>query len=335
MEVPVEKPYEFVPFPERGPQRTSPAGHQEFSPEHLSGTLSLRLVARRPVQVASGYLDVVHLKSGDEVVAQDVTTRRQGQEVHVLPGSSLKGVLRSVVEALSPSCVRVTSWQTRQAVPKRFSACDQVTRLCPACRLFGMTGRGKENYLGQVQVEDGLLVEGKPVVLHTPLLWTPARSRRGLPRRYLAGREAIGRKFYYHGVPAAGRDARMVADTGSVFSVQIHFENLTPGELGLLLAAMGQHPNRPFLLKLGAAKPVGLGSIAVEVSQVTLLGDVRRGGRAGTGVERPGTDELKERTAEWIAAAEAEGLLDSQALVDVWAILRAENLSRPSPEGLY
>lgn len=335
MEGPVEKPYEFVPFPEDSPQREAVAGHQQFFPERLSGRLALRLTAQRPVQVASGDLDVLRTRSGKEVVARDATIQLGGETVHILPGSSLKGVLRSVVEALSPSCIQVTSWQTRRAMPRHLNACSHVDELCPACRLFGMTGRGRENYLGQVQVQDAVPLEGKIVVVRTPLLWTPARGRRELPRRYLDSSEARGQKLYYHGTPAKGPDARLAVGTGSTFAVQIHFANLRPGELGLLLTGLGQHPDRPFLLKVGAAKPVGLGSMAVEVIEAALVGNVRQRGRAGVRMQRLDGEELRARTAEWIDAAKEDGLLDEQALEDVWAILRAENLSRPSPAEAY
>lgn len=332
---PGEKPYEFVPFPPGSPRKEKVEGHHHFAAGKLSGTLTLRLTARRPVQVASGFQDVIRLKSGETVVAQDVTVRRREGETHVLPGSSLKGVVRSLVEALSPSCMQVMAWRTRSAVPRRLSSCSQVDRLCPACRLFGMTGRGRENYAGQVQVEDAVMVAGNLVIVRTPLLWAPARSRRGLPRRYLEGREAKGRKFYFHGRLARGPDARMAAGTGAVFEGRFHFENLTAGELGLLLTALGQHPEKPFLIKAGAAKPVGMGSMEVEVRRVDLLGDVHSSGRAGVGGERLEGDALGERMRGWIALAEREGLLQAEALDDLWAILREDNLSRPSPEEAY
>lgn len=333
---PGEKPYEFVSFPPGSPRRSKVEGHHHFATNKLSGTLALRLTARRPVQVACGTQDVLRLKTtGDTVVAQDVTVRRRGEELHVLPSSSLKGVVRSVVEALSPSCVRVTSWRTRKALPRRLNACSRVDQLCPACRLFGMSGRARENYGGQVQVEDAVMIEGRTAVVRTPLLWTPARSRRGLPNRYLEGRETKGRKFYYHGTLAKGPDARLVASTGATFETQLHFENLTAGELGLLLIALGQHPDKPFLLKVGAAKPVGMGSVEVQVTGIELLGDVRRSGRAGAGIERLEGNTLRDRIQEWIDQAEPESLLISDALEELWAILRAENLSRPSPEEAY
>ena len=333
---PGEKPYEFVPFPPGSPKKKEVEGHHHFAGGKLSGMLMLRLIARRPVQVASGFQDVVRVKTlGEVIVASDVTRRQHGEEVHVLPGSSLKGVVRSIVEALSASCVRVASWRTRDAIPRRLTPCSRVGQLCPACRLFGMTGRGRENYAGQVQVEDAVMIDGKLVIVRTPLLWAPARSRRGLPRRYLEDGQAKGRKFYFHGRLAEGTDARIAAGTGAVFESRFHFENLTAEELGLLLTALGQHPEKPFLIKVGAAKPVGMGSLEVEVRWVELLGDIRSSGRAGAGMKLLEGDALKEQMAGGITLAEQKGLLQTEALEDLWAILREVNLSRPSPEEPY
>ena len=102
-----------------------------------------------------------------------------------------------------------------------------------------------------------------------------------------------------------------------------------------MLTALGQHPEKPFLIKVGAAKPVGMGSLEVEVRRVELLGDIRSSGRAGAGMQLLEGDALKEQMAGWITLAEQKGLLQTEALEDLWAILREVNLSRPSPEEPY
>lgn len=325
----VEKPYDFVPFPPRREQK-DPEGHFRFT--LFTGVLELTLVAHRPVQVASGFLDVVTVQGQDTVVVQNA---RGYGGVHALPGSSLKGAIRSLVEALSPSCVRVAGGRSRRAIPQRLSPCSKKGELCPACRLFGMSGRGKENYAGQVQVEDAVMVSGRPVLVRTPLLWAPARSPKGLPGRYMRGNEAVGRKFYYHGTLARGTDARIAVGSGSTFEARIHFENLSEGELGLLLAALGLHPQYPFLIKLGAGKPVGMGSLEVQARSITLIGDIRQNGRAGRGRKRLEGEALTGAVRNWTEAAVESGLLDPEALAKLRDILREENLSRPSPEGPY
>ncbi|RMF27536.1 MAG: hypothetical protein D6759_17505, partial [Chloroflexi bacterium] len=80
---PNDKPYDFVSFPDGSPDRQSGKGHDRFDAERLSGVLELELVALRPVQVASGFLDVLQVKGQDIAVAREVTVRGS---VRVIPG---------------------------------------------------------------------------------------------------------------------------------------------------------------------------------------------------------------------------------------------------------
>lgn len=337
-----EKPYVLIPFAADRPRQSQPDGHNALNSRKLTGYMDLLLVARRPVQVASGALDVRRTGQGEEIVAlQSTVAERKAdgsvQRAAVLPGSSLKGALRSLVEAISPSCVAVSSGATRFAIPRPLSRCAQVERLCPACRLFGMSGAGHDNYLGQVSIEDAHLVAGQGglALVRTPLLWAPARGRGGLPQRYLKGREAAGRKVYFPSKPATGLDTRVVFKTGSVLRTRLHFENLTEGELGLLMSALGLHPDHRFLPKLGAGKPVGLGSVEVVVEAVYLAGDVAHTGRLGGSGVRISGAEVERRLREWCQKAVGEGLLVVGALKEVANVLQLRNLDRPPVEGAY
>jgi CRISPR/Cas system CSM-associated protein Csm3 (group 7 of RAMP superfamily) len=55
---------------------------------------------------------------------------------------------------------------------------------------------------------------------------------------------------------------------GSRFTFPVRFDNLTRGELGLLLYAL--RPTAPFRHKLGMGKPIGLGSVRIDVDSVEL-----------------------------------------------------------------
>jgi hypothetical protein len=66
-----------------------------------------------------------------------------------------------------------------------------------------------------------------------------------------------------------------VATSGSQFEIHIDFANLSAGELGLLLLAIGQG-EPPICMKLGAGKSSGLGAVrfvemAAEVVDVQAL----------------------------------------------------------------
>lgn len=338
-----EKPYELIPFGTQSVERKKPEGHQAVQSDKLSGRMEIFLFPRVPVQVASGTMRVNRTRRGDEVVAEQSTIERYNEKgepfsISVLPGSSLKGALRTLVEILSPSCVPVDSRKTRSAIEKSIHSCKKVDKLCPACRLFGMSSTKQDNYLGQVHMQDAILQRGEDIITHTPLLWTPARGKGGLPGRYLDGRKARGRKLYYHSQPAEGPDARVALKIGSRLRTWLHFENLTPGELGLLITAWGLHPEPKysFLPKIGAAKPVGLGTVEVHITLVELYNSIKKGGRLGANVEHWDIrGDLPEKILVWVKAAVDEGLLLEKTLRDVVKVLKSKNLARPPVKGLY
>jgi hypothetical protein len=285
--------------------------------------------------VASGITDFVRTKSGEQLTLTNVSVLRfhnpAGKtRTYLLPGSSLKGVARSLVEAISRSCVPQSDYKVRSFLPRRFGKCTQPEKLCPACRLFGA-----QDYQGQVAFEDAEVPpEGNLQVWGVPLLWTPARSRRGLPRRYLKGNEAAGRKFYKHGKIAQGPERRMTLKAGIAIPTRISFENLTKAEMGLLIAALGNHPDYPFPIKVGAGKPIGMGSIEVRFKTAVLLPSnpgIKSARRLGGATEKLEGGALKERLKQWTQTALQEKLLLIEQLDELKEILRKENLSQPSP----
>jgi CRISPR/Cas system CSM-associated protein Csm3 (group 7 of RAMP superfamily) len=216
--------------------------------------------------------------------AKSGTTRRR----YLIPGSSIKGAVRSIVEAITRSCIRITQGRHRPYIPQGYGGCMSVNDLCIACRLFGA-----QDYQGHVSFEDAVAPKGSLVLLGTPLLWTPARGGRGLPPRYLERDRAKGRKFYRHARPPSGVDPRACIKSGAELPLRIHFLNLSEAELGVLLTALGQHPDHRFPIKLGGGKPVGLGSVQVVCQRITLLQGadaLRSTGRLGQARTLEGSD---------------------------------------------
>ena len=86
-------PYTFVPFPQQEPEgfRRAPAGHDRLATDRYSGSISLRLTTATPI-----------LTRGDNGA---FPADAQGNPL--LPGSSIKGALRAVHEALAGGCLRV------------------------------------------------------------------------------------------------------------------------------------------------------------------------------------------------------------------------------------
>lgn len=334
-----EKPYDFVEFSKDAPKLEKPGGQQKLNSDRLSGWLEIKLETLSPLQVAHGFLDFVKAGNTDHLAALQSSIQKFANGIaarrYIVPGSSLKGVVRSLVEAISQSCLLVVGRQSRQSVPKHLNRCNDVKNLCPACRLFGA-----QDYQGQLSFEDAEVPPNNLVLVTTPLLWSPARGGRGLPPRYILGQAAKGRKFYYHNRLATGEDKRAAIRTGAEIPTKIHFLNVKGAELGLLLMAMGINPEQSFPIKVGAAKPVGMGSIRVHLSQVRLLQGKRSirstgrlGGQSTESVCLSG-EALQEHLHNWINSG-MESLVLKDQLEDLSTILNEGGLDHDAPSGMY
>ncbi|OAN43794.1 CRISPR-associated RAMP family protein [Chloroflexus islandicus] len=124
-----------------------------------------------------------------------------------------------------------------------------------------------------------------------------------------------GRKFYRHHGPSLNRleyeragqrtdhqnrTVRGVRAPGNVFTFTIDFRNLAPVELGALLWTLSLGEEKCFF-RLGYAKPLGFGSVKLEVDQVELLDPIARyRSLQASGWRRASTTER----GRWIAAFE-------------------------------
>lgn len=243
------EPYDIVLF-EPSPQREKPQGHDKWEGGKLTGSLQCELIILSPVHIGSGLFELVN----GQVVRGFV---KQGNRL-IIPGSSLKGVFRSIAEAISASCVSKT--RARDLPIRGLGECKDPRQVCVCCRLFGSLG-----YLGRVRFTDAQSVQQTLTTVRIPALYSPRpdariyRDQRNLYR---------GRKFYFHGQLSQGQEPLQAVADGSTFTFRVDFENLTEAELHLLLTAMGIIGGlRP---KIGGGKPACLGSIEVTLQKGTL-----------------------------------------------------------------
>jgi hypothetical protein len=250
-----------VPLAENLGMRIDPGahrGHDRYSADLLSGQLAGTIEALSPVHVGSGAIErTARLVPAAAAETPLVFAHARASGVPVLPGPSLKGAVRSIVEAITASCLRAR--QPREVPPYLLPACQRregrPAELCVACRLFGAPG-----YEGRVRFLDAPLVEGEPTLALAPPLLAP-RARRNLA--------PPGRKFYAHGRPASGSVPLEVCPVGARFRWRLEVTNLQPAELGLLLLALGQG-DPPLWPKLGGYRPGCFGSVQVHLDALRL-----------------------------------------------------------------
>ena len=312
---PAPKPFAFMPLPNRVNQQR-PTGHDLYNAECTTGQIQGTIEALSPIHIGSGIIDL-----GQDVELIKTAVRTSGNVV--IPGSSLKGAIRSVVEAISESCVCKVSGRTRRAVPRDFAECRQKERLCVACRMFGAMG-----FQGNVAVQDAPQIEGEIVTKLVPELYVPGRYQHGM-------QDIPGRKFYMHGQVASGETPVEACEVGSKFRFVVQIDNLRQAEWGLLFTALGHHPNHPFKIKIGGAKPVCFGSIDFQLERIQVEAQTRdqyldwdvNPESAKTG------EQLEMWKRECITQA-TDSLIKQNLLTDLAHILRHPN-DRNCPSGLY
>ncbi len=246
-----------VPLAEGPIERRHPAlrtGHERYRAELLSGRLVGEFVALTPVHVGTGGLvrtAVAGIAGAEEAALAWAHARSGG--VPVLPGSTLKGAVRSVVEAVAATCVSVRARST--LLPLTVQPCRRHDELCVGCRLFGAPG-----YAGRFQFGDARRVGSETMVARAP--------RSGAPPQ-VEGRRAPGRRFYRHGRPRRGTVPVEVCPEGSRFRWTLDFVNLVEAELGLVLLALGQG-EAPLRLKLGGYRAWCFGSVRFDLTGVRV-----------------------------------------------------------------
>ncbi len=250
------KPFVWIPLPKDPPQRSQPTTHERFS--GLTGKLELTFtVVSEYLFVGSGAYEFDPNHNNQRPDVWYTFYRRNGQIW--VPGTSIKGAIRAIVEAISNSCVSQFRPNKGERVPPSHQPCRRSNELCPACRLFGMTGlRGRVHFSdafpeGQVRLQ----------IVKIGELWEPSSYS--------------GRKFYeVKRAPQIAdrrpqRNFRFVeaVPKGTRFRATLHLENLSEAEVGLIAYALGWDVEREgavlaFSPKLGGAKPRCFGAVEFE-----------------------------------------------------------------------
>lgn len=332
-----KKPYDFVGFKDEPPRRASGTGHDSLHKNFqdlLTGTIQITLRTLTPLHVGSGYSDFLRARGREQLVALMTSILvRDGENikrVFIIPGSSLKGAVRGVVETITQSCVRVAKRKTRDHLQKSYYGCSSAKELCFSCRTFG-----SPNYQGHVSFMDVVVGNRDLGIIDAPLLHEPG-GKQDLPPFYL-GEDGmlLGRKFYFHASPAEGEDLRLCVKDGIQLKAQVNFMNLSTKELGILFIAFGLHPNYRFPIKVGGGKPVGFGSVSIEVDNLNLMRGQETVGSTG----RLGTSQLLQgnELTTYIQEAidQSESLYDTVALEQVASIYSRAGLRLQAPSDPY
>jgi hypothetical protein len=160
-----DKPYVFIPLVKQPTLRRGDS-RQGILRQGYSGQLEVTIEAVTPLHFGAGKLDY------DERQHRFVNKLLREEGKIVLSGSAFKGMLRSVFEAVTESCILTSPKALSQARPKQNrSTCKAGGNICPACSVFGCLGRkGKLNFTS-------FAAEGEKIeFLKMPNLQSPFRD---------------------------------------------------------------------------------------------------------------------------------------------------------------
>ncbi|MGC9396920.1 MAG: RAMP superfamily CRISPR-associated protein [Anaerolineae bacterium] len=267
-------PYDFVRMDwSKGVKRRPAINHDHF--EGLSGRIEGTITTLTPF----------FIPRKDNRSPKQFLTNAQRQAV--IPGSSLKGLIRSLVETVGYGCWWLFDGtyeggkaNYKSKLPRDFEQCRDASQLCVACRMFGLI-KGGTLLLGHVGFDDAVCDAPVPYdTIYTPILDAP-KPRHSVWYLGQDGKVA-GRKFYFHstvirtlsGIKRSKSGVQLnqyIAPIGanSKFTFSAHFDNLAQDELALLLYALVLEPGMRH--KLGYAKPAGLGSVEIALTRLELV----------------------------------------------------------------
>ncbi|MBW4687561.1 MAG: CRISPR-associated protein [Komarekiella atlantica HA4396-MV6] len=260
------KPYEFVSFSKDKPNLQHPAGHHQYLSDRMHGTLYLTLKVQTSLHVSTGVV-VMGSDIGNNRIPL-IKTMVQGVDQKLsIQGSSLKGCIRSVYEAITNSTLAVitSKYKRDNKYPSERLPCNNKEKLCPASRVFGAL-----NWQGLLDFNDA---KCENMGFSTGFMPSLYRPRPDESSAYFNQGRVAGRKFYYHTIRAIDKGQNYgipVQQAGReyIFKTKLNFNNLLPEELGTLLIVLGQDSKYPIALKVGGGKPIGMGTMTVIVDKI-------------------------------------------------------------------
>lgn len=272
------KHFKFVPVVT--PARNENVTEQIYGSDLVTGYFQCRLITATPIAVPDTY------NNGSPFI-------KVGKAL-TIPGSSLRGVFRSIYETATDSCAIVAGrfhfkkrkditgkeprlqeneWRINSDLEKEpandvTTPCTDRGHLCKACALFGMVGGTGSSVGSRVRFTDAAM-NGEP-----------RKTSRKLLKELYSPKVIEGRKFYTHnpgyGYEGTARDDKRgatmdVLDKGAEFAFRVYYDRVTReqrDELAWVLTLGNNATTDRHLIKLGHGKSIGMGSAKVLIESV-------------------------------------------------------------------
>lgn len=241
----MSKPYSFIPFLET----------KEFigKGERKTGKIYLKIEVLTPVHISQDYYDI----NEKDVLYKEFY--KIGDR-YTIPGTSIKGCIRSVSEMISYSCVSGLNFKRIGNMIPSFKkcGCKKYDKPCIICSMYGAMGKRSK-----IRFSDFHLTEGKADIIGIPQLRKPNLESSW----YSDGKgKLIGHKIYSHGSENILQKGNVMCKyflRDSIFEGDIIFEDLVQDEINLLCYSLGLTGDIDH--KIGYGKPAYYGSIRISI----------------------------------------------------------------------
>lgn len=231
--------YDFVDFLKPKPFNTE---------GYLTGKLQLKIKTLVPLFIGSG---IEYYNDDNELYKCFIHCNNKP----VIPGSTIKGVLRTISQGVSYSCVEVDK-----------SITEDLPFINKNCRCIVCKTYGKMGLKGMVNFGDFLLETGEKDFIKIPIQMSPDITKREV---YYKNNKLIGIKFYRHGdyrIANLDKEKAILLEVvmeNATFKGEIIFHNLNKTQLELLCYSLGL--DKSITPKIGGNKSGYFGSCSFEV----------------------------------------------------------------------
>ena len=269
---------------------------------------------------------------------------------------------------LSPACnTRDMYYNRLRDIAGSYSPCETKTNICPACSLFGMVGMDGEASASRIRVTDlrcdneepkdcyvndyvtlpelgGPKLNNMEFYLAQPddaWFWTYDYYVDAKGNTHLYTPTLNGRKFYWHfdvshakGVERIKRNVTVrPVRKGITFKGKLYFDHVTEEELQQLIWLLncgdsGNLSTHEHGYKIGMAKPLGYGSVALKVNQVTLK-DVSIDHNTGTIREVENNYQTELSDSVFGSSESAKANMKNFRMMTGFNTVKGENVSYP------
>ncbi|MHA1796774.1 MAG: RAMP superfamily CRISPR-associated protein, partial [Promethearchaeota archaeon] len=261
---------------------------------HFTGKITCELTTVTPVHIGSGLFELAEDAGFDPkfgIVKGIVKDNETGEPI--IPGSSLKGAFRSILEAISYSCFLAKKFGYSTCTVKNYD--DKV---CTACHIFGAMG-----YQGRISFEAAKIRKDKNGKDHNIKTTEPFN----IIQHYGPKNPKPKRRFYPHidyqsdefwqsilkdqlDITAEKNKSGQIIrrmDKNQFFKKKvkepfdfiaprtkmkfsIKLENMESSEIGLLITALGIGENNQtiFCPSIGGSKPFCFGTIEIKIESI-------------------------------------------------------------------